>query len=67
MKVLWDISVKCDNVVEARRPDIILIDKKEQKGIIIAVPADVRVGEKGRKWKSTRTYRERLEDRGNSK
>ena len=67
VKVLWDISVKCDNVVEARRPDIILIDKKEQKGIIIAVPADVRVGEKVRKWKSTRTYRERLEDRGNSK
>ena len=58
VKVLWDISVKCDNVVEARRPDIILIDKKEQKGIIIAVPADVRVGEKVRKWKSTRTYRD---------
>ena len=34
---------------EARRPDIILIDK-ERKGIIIdvAVPADVRVGEKER-------------------
>ena len=50
VKVLWDINVKCDNVVEARRPDIILIDKKEQKGITIdiAVPADVRVGEKER-------------------
>ena len=56
--MLWDINVQCDNVIEARRPDIILIDKKEQKGIIIdiAVPADVRVGEKKeRKWKSTRT------------
>ena len=58
VKMLWDINVQCDNVIEARRPDIILIDKKEQKGIIIdiAVPADVRVGEKKeRKWKSTRT------------
>ena len=38
-------------MIEARRPDIILIDKKEQNGIIIdiAVPADVRVGEKERK------------------
>ena len=50
MKVWWDINVQCDNVIEARRPDIILIDKKERKGIIIdiAVPADVRVGEKER-------------------
>ena len=45
-----DINVQCDNVIEARRPDIILIDKKERKGLIIniAVPADVRLGEKER-------------------
>ena len=58
MKVLWDINIQCDNVKEARRPDIILIDKKERKGITIdiAVPADVRVGEKEReKVESTRT------------
>ena len=37
-------------MIEARRPDIIVIDKKERKGIIIdiVVPADVRVGEKER-------------------
>ena len=46
--MLWDINAQCDNVTEARRPDIIVIDKKEQKGIIIdiAVPANVRVVEK---------------------
>ena len=46
--MLWDINVHCDKVIEETRPDIILIDKKEGKGIIIdiAVPADVRVGEK---------------------
>ena len=32
VKVLWDINVQCDNVIEARRPDIIVIDKKERKG-----------------------------------
>ena len=50
VKMLWDIDVHCDNVIEARKPDMILIDKKERKGIIIdiAVPADVRVGEKVR-------------------
>ena len=48
--MLWDTNVQCDNVIEARRPDIIVIDNKERKGIIIdiAVPADVRVGEKER-------------------
>ena len=37
-------------MIEARSPDIIVIDKKERKGIIIdiAVPADVRVWEKER-------------------
>ena len=33
VKVLWDINVQCDNVIEARRPDIIAIDKKEGKGL----------------------------------
>ena len=48
IKVLWDINIQCDNLIEARRPDLIIIDKKEQTGIIIdtAVPADVRVEEK---------------------
>ena len=42
MKVLW--NVQCDNIIDTRRPGIIVIDKKEQKGIIIdiAVPADVK-------------------------
>ena len=58
MKVLWDINIQCDNVNKARRPDTILIDKKERKRVIIdiAVPADVRVGEKEReKVEGTRT------------
>ena len=45
--MLWNINVQCDKVT-TRKPDIILIDKKERKGTIIdvAVPADVRLGEK---------------------
>ena len=48
IKVLWDINVQCDNLIKARRPELIIIDKKEQKGIIIdiAVPTDVIVKEK---------------------
>ena len=56
VKVLWGINVQCDKVIETRRTDIILIDKKERKGIIIdiAVPADVRVGEK--EWEKMEKY-----------
>ena len=48
IKLLWDINIQSGNLIDARRPDLIVIDKKEQKGIIIdiAVPADVRVKEK---------------------
>ena len=42
VKVLWDINFQSDIVIEARKSDIIVIDKKERKGIIIdiALPAD---------------------------
>ena len=48
VKLLWNINVQCDNVIEARKPDIIVIYKKKRKWIIIdiGVPADVRSGEK---------------------
>ena len=48
IKVLWGINIQRDNLRETRQPDLIVIDKKEQKGIIIdiAVPGDLRVEEK---------------------
>ena len=56
MKVLRDINIQCDNVVEARRSDIVVTEKNEQKGIIIdtAVPAGVRVGGKKRESEISR-------------
>ena len=50
VKLLWDMNIQCDNVIEARRPDIVIIDRKEESCIIvdIAVPADGRVHEKER-------------------
>ena len=54
------------SVIEARRPDIIVIDKKERKGIIIdiTVSADVRVGEEERdkveKYQDLKRQMERL-------
>ena len=47
-KLIWDIYIQCDNVMEARRPDLILVDKKAKSCVIIdvAVPGDCRIREK---------------------
>jgi len=51
VKLLWDINIQCENMIEARRPDIVLVGKKGHKGatIDIVVPDDVRVGENQKK------------------
>ena len=47
-KILWDFSIQTDHVIEARRPDLIVVDKKERSCKIIdfAVPRDSRIEEK---------------------
>ena len=47
-KLIWDMNIQCDNVIEARRPDLILVLKESKTCIIIdvAVPGDSRVHEK---------------------
>ena len=47
-KLYWDFNVYTDRVIEARRPDIILLKKKENECLVIdiAVPGDARVQSK---------------------
>ena len=54
VKLLWDTNVQCDNIIEARRPDILRVEKMEKRCSIIdiAVPADVRCSEKKGKCES---------------
>ena len=37
-KILWDFTVQCDREIEARRPPIVFVDKKEREVVIIDVP-----------------------------
>ena len=48
VKLIWDINIQCDNVMEARRPNLILVDKKAKSCVIVdfAVPGDGRICEK---------------------
>ena len=47
-KILWDFTIQTDLVIEARRPDLVVVDKKERscKIIVFAVPGDSRIEEK---------------------
>ena len=54
-QILWDMNIQCDHVIEARRPDIVVVDRESNKVIIvnIASPWDHRVYEKeGERLKS---------------
>ena len=43
-KILWDFTIQCDREIEARRPDIVFVDKKEREGFIIVLPSQVMTG-----------------------
>ena len=47
-KVLWAFPIQCDHMIEARRPDIVVVDKLEKETMIIdmTVPGDVIKNEK---------------------
>ena len=47
-KILWDFSIQTDHVIEARRPVLVVVDKKERicKIIDFAVPGDNSIEEK---------------------
>ena len=45
---MWDFSIQTDHVIEARTPDLVVVDKNRRtcKVIDFAVPRDSRTGEK---------------------
>ena len=47
-KILWDFMIQCDKMIEHRKPDIVLVDKVQQKCLVIdvACPGDNRIAEK---------------------
>jgi len=48
VKILWDMNIQTNHVIEHRRPDIVVIDKDNKRALLIdiAVPPDARVEEK---------------------
>ena len=48
VKLLWDMCIQTDHVIQARRPDLVVVDKAKKEITIIdfAVPADKNVCDK---------------------
>ena len=48
VELIWNINIQCNNVTEARRPDLILVDRKAKSCVMIDVeiPGDCRMHEK---------------------
>ena len=44
-KILWDVMIQCDKEIQARRPDIVVVDKckREVRIVDIAIPGDASV------------------------
>ena len=64
-KILWDFSIETDNVIEARRTDLVVVDKERNCKIFdFAVPGDSRIEEKEKeKRKISRLGKGITEDR----
>ena len=51
-KLLWDFNIQTDHLIPARRPDLIIINKKENlQNCRFAVPANHRINLKEREKK----------------
>ncbi|XP_048578959.1 uncharacterized protein LOC125560711 [Nematostella vectensis] len=48
LKILWGVTIQTDREIQAQRPDIVIVNRKEGECIVIdiAVPGDANVGEK---------------------
>ena len=67
VKLLWYFNIQTSTFIQARRPDVVVVDRdrKTCNIIDIAVPGDAGIVEKEkRKLKSTKTYVERWHDSG---
>ena len=52
-KILWDFTVQCDRKIEARRPDIVFVDKKERERLsYLILPSQVMTGWRIKNWRS---------------
>ena len=55
IKILRAFTIQCDHMIEARRPDIVIVDKikKETMIIDVIIPGDARVCDNEKRSRNT--------------
>ena len=67
VKLLWGVNIQCDHVTEARRPDIVVVNKQEKSALLLILPYQPikeLVKRKMRKLRSIRILKEELQECG---
>ena len=51
-KILWDTTIQCDHIIAARKPDTVVVEKVNNKAIIVDIASlwNHRVHEKVKKY-----------------
>ena len=60
IKLLWDFTIQTDREIQARRPDIILVNRKENEYIVIdiAVPGDASIADIDKEKEKIQKYQD---------
>ena len=68
-KILWNFSIQTDHVIEAWRPDLVVLDKKERSCKIndFVVPGDSRIEKENDKIEKYQNLRRKLQKMWNVK
>lgn len=45
--ILWGVQIQIDKLPMANQPDIVLIDKKQKRAVVIMIPSDSDIRKKG--------------------
>ena len=55
-KILWDFIIQCEHMIEARRPDIVVVNEVKKEAMIIdmVIPGDTRACDK--EWEKIEKY-----------
>ena len=68
VKLLWDVNIQCDHVIEAKRPDIVIVKKNRRESALLLMLLYRQIKEMVRRrmrmLKSIKTLKEKLQECG---
>ena len=57
--ILWDTTIQYDHIIEARRPDMIVVEKESNKAIIVDIASPYVMKRRVKRLRNTKIWRGR--------